>query len=577
MYSVTIDASGAISTIEVTLSLGAGETGRLEVVGEADAVYQDIALSSVFNGGLADYGRFVFASTVEPHTGSDGSRSRVRGVSLQDYTALWDEPVPVEFGAEILPAPPPRFLPVLYDIDKPLGSDLPTGEECEEQQLSGIGSAPGAASELMRSYVGQDVHLIPGPGLVIAPLEDGYSVRGKTVGQVLNELLLTNGVRWWLEGDLLIVDGRALPSGTFTVPAADRDEVISYEWSDAFATPEAEPMLSDYVGRCAENATYEEGTQSTVETSPNAVYESYEQSGVQSNENGTYATVYSKTVKSNGRVVSEVEKGTGYLGTPDGSRLGPTYLTENSYGYHTLVPDALVESVERTYTYADYGLLESLGGNQEAENTVMRDLWPSFVQQSPYISREVVVRQVWNAEGLLRKKITTSREFAGLTAIGSQVRLLYKVDTGYEDHLPTGRGFYRHKVSGRIAVDKPIYELAEGETGTEAEPIGIMRDSQPYSRKWTDESPGETVTIPFPSCREADTCLLEAERDYSRDHAAWEARQSNNPSKRTHQVTLAKLKFVRLGDSYGGALVTGVSHNVTRSSFSTSITAETAL
>lgn len=575
-YSVALDVAGKLESLEVNLAPGAGETGRITVLGEADAQYQAIGLTSLFNGQAVDAASFRFASTAEPHSGNDAPKTRTRSVSLQDYTSFWDEEV-LDGGLIGLPPTPPRLQPVLYDIDKPLGSDLPDAEECEEQRLAGGLSLPLVAAEAVRTYAGQDVFIIPGPGFVAAD-EPDYSAENKTVSQILNELLLTNGVRWWLEGDLLIVDGRALPSGTFTVPAADRKAVISYDWSDAFATPEREPQLADFLGRCAENASYEEGAENTFETSDDATLTEFSESGSIGYGwlEGTYQSVRTVTQKSGGRIVSETEEGRGYRGTPDGPSLGQTYVTVKTYEYHPLVRDALVSTSETTYTQPDYDLLEGLEGGSSGGNSVMRELWQDFLLLSPYISRQTLVTQRWNAEGLLRVKSEITREFAGLAVVGEALKLLYKEESRRETHTPLGRGLYRHRTTGRTAVDKPVYEVSEDEEAG-AEPIGIMRDVVPFSSTAIDENPGETVSIPLPSCKEADSCMLEAERDYNREHAAWEARRVNSADKRTHQVRLAKLKFVRLGDSYGGGMVVGVSHSVARNSFSTNITVETAL
>lgn len=553
-----------LESLSVELPLGGGEQGTLEAFGIDAWEGRDFTLTALRNGAPAATALYTFAVVRGPKSGSNGPLARTRGVTLQDYTALWNRPAGGREGLG-MPSLPPRFRPVLYDIDKPLGSDLPDGSECEEKRRSAQTTAPGGASALLRT-LGMDVLVMPGPGFVPRTLEDSYSTAGKTLGQVLGELLFTNGVRWWLEGDLVVVDGRALPVGAFAVPGADRDDVETESWEDDFADYEAEPSLSDYVGRCAENAVTDEGVAGTFETSPNGVYPYEEMSGSQGSD-GDYERTDGTVTKAGGQIVRDESVTFGYLTTPGGRRIGRTKQTFLTNDYHPAVPQALVKTVERERVYADFGLLQNFEGQGQGSSELQLELWRQLQLRSPYVAAEKVTRQRWNAEGLLRAKTTTGREFAGLQPVtvgeSTRLELLYKDSYLLETWLPAGGGQYWHTLRGYVMVDTPVYEKTEGDEASE--PVGIMPVRQPVFDQRLTDSPPESVSIPLPSCEEMNDCLNQAQREYARDHADWRARQANGVSVRRHRVAFTCLKLnLRRGMDYGGGRILSAAHGLAR-------------
>ncbi len=213
----------------------------------------------------------------------------------------------------------------------------------------------------------------------------------------------------------------------------------------------------------------------------------------------------------------------------------------------------------------------------------MAELWSAFQARSPYVSRRTVTEQRWNAEGLLRHKSENTREFAGLitteTPTGKSVDLLYKDSSRDEDWLPVGGGKYRNSVSGVTFVDRPVYEAGETEDGPTAEPTGIMTDRVPYFYYGPSDAVPPSVSMSLPSCREVDTCLMEAQREYAEAYADWEAAQVNNPPRRRYSVQFSGcLRLgLKVGLDYAGCRVREVTHSLSRNSMGTTVVLEHAL
>ncbi len=383
---------------------------------------------------------------------------------------------------------------------------------------------------------------------------------------------------YWLEDDLLVVDGRTLPEGPFELPPGD-DNAAVIEWSDEVPEPEREPQLADYLARCVENIETEPGQGSSFELSDGTLTAS-EASGTQG-EGGDYSRVVSTVTKAGGRVVRESESGFGYLTTPSGRTIGPTYVRTLQNEYHPLVPSALVRTVETTYTYADAGLLQSEIGDTQGTSELLKELWPRFSAQSPYVSKRTTKTQRWNAEGLLRAITETTREFSGLateeTVTGPTVRLLYKDSSRNEDNLPIGGGLYRYRVSGVTYTDRPVYETGEGEDGEKTqEPTGIMTDRTPFSSVSISDAAPPSVSIALPSCKDQDNCILEAQREYAEDKADYDARVVNNSPRRRYTVQfIGRLRLgLRVGADFAGCRVREISHALGRKSMSTTLTLE---
>ena len=575
--SATVQITGAPASLEsVTISLpqNGGESGQLEAFGIDEFSGGSVQITALRNGLAVASAQFGFAGVIGPKSGTDGPLSRTRGVTLLDFTALWDTPVGGR-GALGLPPLPQRYEPVLYDIDKPLGSDLPTGEECEEKRRSGGVSIPGASLGAL-SVAGMDVRIMPGPGFVSRNVDDDYSTVGRTIGQVLSELLFSNGVRWWLEGDLVVVDGRALPTGTFVVPLNDRADVAEVSYADELGDYERAPQLADYIARCAENIVTEDGeVGGTFETAASGTYNFYEQSGTLGfgGAEGDYASVQGTITKQDGRIVSRFEKGTGYISVPgsvfnpDGRKLGPTYVKTMTNTYHPSVPAALVKSVETTRTYADLGVLEGLS-TVGVVTELQQELFHRLRQKSPYITNQKVMTQRWNAEGLLRRRAEETREFSGLmqneNINGKDVDILYKDGLKVETWTPIGGGLYEYHVSGYTMQDEPVFEITDDpEAAPEA--VGINRQRTPFSFVEITDSPPPSVSMPLPSCEQVNTCLVDAEREYSRDYTDWRARQANGISRRVYSVRFNCLKLnMRRGQFYGGGYILDVNHTLSR-------------
>lgn len=577
-----------VGSLQISLPQNGGESGQAEYIGTAEHTVRSVELTALVNNTALGQERFAFADGVQPQSGTDAPLSRLRGVTLLDYTSRFDEPVGAREFIN-LPPMPTRYKPVAYGIDKPLGSDLPDGEECEEKARSASISYPAASQSALR-IAGMDVKIIPGPGYVSRDVDDEYSTAGKTIGQVLSELLFTNGVRWWLEGDLVVVDGRALPTSSFDVPLNDKNDVADHSWSDELAGTERAPLLADYIARCAENIVTDEGVAGTFETNDNGTYDFFEASGGfrfgAGDDEGDYASVRGSITKSGGQIVSRFEEGSGFKSVPRTffggvQEFGPTYVKTLNNDFHSLVPSALVKSTERTRTYADMGVLQGLeleGGNAtELQATLFYDLQ----LQSPYISEEKVVSQRWNAEGLLRRRSEITREFSGVAvqyvATEPVVALLYKDGFKVETWTPVGGGKYEYYASGYTMVDQPAYEVQEDSLFA-PEPVGIVSSRTPFSFREETDSPPPSVSIPLPSCEEVNTCLVDAEREFNRDYADWAARQNNNASRRSHSVRFGCLKLnLKRGQTFGGGFIVTVTHGVTRESLSTSVTVVTAL
>lgn len=581
MHSAAVLIGGVapddLTDLSLTLAEGQGATGQLTYTGTMTVSVPTVTLVQRYNG--LETRRETFAVTPEFGGATDAHKSRVRRVSLNDLTDRLRTPLDGR-GTMGLPDLPERYKPIVYGVDKPLGSDLPTGEECEEKARSASISTVSAVQRALTA-ANLDLLVLPGPGLVNPSVPDDYSP-GADVGAVLNDLLLTNGVPYWLEDDLLIVDGRALPTGPFELPPEDANAAV-IEWSEERPEPEREPQLADYLARCAENVQTEPLEGSSFELTDGTLTTT-ETSGTQG-VGGDYSRVVSTVTKEGGRITGEEERGFGYLTRPGGRFIGPTYVRTLQNEYHPLVPSALVRTVETTYVFADYGLLQNELGDTEGNSELLKELWPRFSAQSPYVSKRTVKTQRWNAEGLLRATTETTREFSGLTTlesvIGTTVRLLYKDSSRNEDMLPIGSGLYRYRVSGSTYTDRPVYETGEGEGGEATqEPVGIMSDRTPFSSTSVSDAAPPSVSLPLPKCGDnLDNCLLEAQREYNEAHADWSARVVNNAPRRTYTVQfIGKLRLgLRLGMIYAGCKVADVSHSLSRNSMSTTVTLEHAI
>lgn len=572
--SASLQVSGAPTSLEsvtISLSQNGGESGQLEAFGIDEFRGGGVQLTALRNGLAVGSAGFAFANVVGPKSGSDGPLSRTRGVTLLDYTTFWDSDVGGR-GSLGLPPLPQRYEAVVYDIDKPLGSDLPDGEECEEKRRSGSVGVPGASQGAL-SVAGMDVRIIPGPGFVTRNVDDDYNPAGKSIGQVVSELLFTNGVRWWLEGDLVVVDGRALPSGNFEVPVNDRADVAENTFADELAGYERAPQLADYIARCAENIATEDNSGGTFETNADGVYDYTENSGTLGfgGAEGDYASVSGTKTKQSGRLVREFERGTGYVTVPAGvtgatRQLGPTYVRTLDKEFHPLVPHAEVKSVERTRSYADLSVIQSLEGTTGAPTDEQLELFRHLRARSPYVSSEKVVTQRWNAEGLLRVRTESSRSFSGVSTRevsgSTRLELLYNDEEQVEKWTPIGDGYYNYELSGYTMVDRPVFEVSDDET---AEPVGIMSVRTPFSKHEETDSPPPSVSLPLPTCEQVNTCLVDAEREFARDYADWEARQANGVSRRVYSVRFNCLKLnLRRGQFYGGGYILDLTHTLAR-------------
>jgi hypothetical protein len=597
-HSVAIGFSappgGTFENLTVSLPQAGGENGQLEIFGNDVSIPGWVDLRALENDEVAERQIWSFDTQNAPKSGTDAAVVRARGVTLQDMSALLER-------SAVLPAVESSGFSAqgsytLLPLDAELGTYLPTPEDCEEEGRLGPKSNLTLAREMLSASTPVDLVLHPGPGFVTRNVPRDYDVTGMTVRQVLDDLVLGNGVRWWLEEDVLVIDGRALPSIFNLSPSEAEGATVTFQ--DDYRTPAAEPQLSDYLARCSDTIESEDGAGGTFETFDNGTWTS---AGEMSDDGAGYtaATTYTKE---NGKVVREVSIGSGLINTPEGEMVGRKYQSVLTNHYHPTVDEALLVSVEAVYAYADLSVLyqaEGVGAGTPAFSiedggtiirpanspkhfqTVTYRAWLDFLSKSPYLTKLTKVRQRWHAEGWLRHRLELSRELVGLLVddelfeydptqnTSIEIKFLYRETTTVTSYAPLGGGLWRRSTQVIEKVDRPVVkpitqrigeELVQGfsDVFSTMTALNVIPDSE------TTDSPPPTVSIPIPTC-ETLTCSERAHRDYNTAHAAWAASESNGASRRTYTVRYNHLRpNLRRGGTLGGGRIADITHSVGR-------------
>lgn len=405
-----------------------------------------------------------------------------------------------------------------------------------------------------------------GPGLVghsdLVPA-DTVTV-GRSVGEVIRDMLLRGDPRAWYAPGVMIIDGRALPSGSTAAPASDmlisdalwKDAAVNAARVDVIESPAPasagdEPQLADFTADCSE--TLDPCDARTFETLQNGTLTWTENAG-----SGTsYVETEYKIVKENGHVVNETSilrgwryyvkgpVGIGAFPTTFEQRFEPFQWTVRQHTYLACCPDALAHTIE-TVTAARYA-------DRDADYDGAPDLWDTF--PNSYLQSQKEVTQRWHAEGWLRSRIEVTSTIRGWKYDGTGISPTYDQSVRSERYVPVGGGLWSVETKLSEAANLPI---ASGATGEVSEGIGGTSTAVVNSYNVITDAAPPTVSCGGANpCGEVETCSERAQRLYDEAHAEWatadaiaDAAASNMPARILRQVLTTTQRLpVALGDT----------------------------
>lgn len=379
-----------------------------------------------------------------------------------------------------------------------------------------------------------------------------YRTEGKTLQEVLDELLLIAGAAAWYAPGAVLINGGGLPEVEFQAPTAlGTGGQVALQKGAEFL--DEEPELEDYLERCREGSDEDDPCDGeTFETAYSGTYSWVERSG--SDED--YVEVHNRLTKSDGQLVREeveihrmqwdlqLSLGGDIVGT---RTLAPTEWHLREYTYLACCPQALTHSTERIWVAPS-------NKNPSAD-------WEDAYGVKLASAKEVTQR--WNAEGWLASRIETTWEhhgfrtgWNGTPTPGSalsrfQVVPTYKTVTRVERYVPVGNGLWHVHVSVSEGLQMPVddgassFEVVGNHWGDKVSTYTQVTDQAPPQVACeNDEEP----------CGSGD-CETDQTAAHERDHAAWEAKRSAWLVNHPEQLVTTSVTYAgRLADLHPGML-----------------------
>lgn len=380
-------------------------------------------------------------------------------------------------------------------------------------------------------------------------VDEDYRTLGKTLQQVLDDLLLGAGAPVWYAPGTVIIHGGGLPTATLEFPTLRGvGGSSSIQPGAVFDTPE--PQLADYLADCRDqdNDPGSPCNQETFETAYSGTLTWVERAG----SGRSYTEVRTTLTKSHGQIVLEEIVTSRAIWTLSGDPLGggstvvaPVEWTTREHTYLACCPTALSHSLERTWVTR---FNDDPGATYETAAGV-------------YLSAYKEVTQEWHAEGWLRSRIEVSHSHHGWNlGPGLVVTPTYKTASRTEQYVPVGKGMWYINTSVSDSVLMPVGEnLGSAPVGTHWGAVvnnyTVVTDQAPA--QVTCDEPGSDPCQPAP-------CATVREADYDRDHAVWaavrDAWDANNPSERlVTTITYAGRLLLMPGMVTPHGLIAGVS------------------
>ena len=353
--------------------------------------------------------------------------------------------------------------------------------------------------------------------------------------------------------------------------------------TDPSTTPA--PVLADYLAECDPEQTDAEAGR-TFETMQSGTLTYGEWAGEGINRTQTTHTI----TKVGGQITREERVLRTIRRTFSRSLSGltvtdvflPSEWTVATYEYAACCPTALLESTERTWVArAGVEFPAGLGGDLSGGPEDWGDL------PGTYLHNETVIAQDWHAEGWLRERLETSREFsswivsytgspigrdAGSHGRSADLRLypVYATSVKNDTYTPIGEGMWLHRGSESDSMFVPVVEYTLGQetvTGTDFAPT-----ARSY-RRVTDQAPPTVSCGDVDPCNPAPSCEDRAVRQHAIDLKAYErqtaifegSRAVNPPVIIRQSLTTARSYTPRVGGLLAGPSGTGIITSVSYS------------
>lgn len=377
--------------------------------------------------------------------------------------------------------------------------------------------------------VGLQLVVLNGTSGLTAPgglVSADYRTEGKTLAQVLDDLLTGAGAPVWYAPGIVFVHGGGLPTVTLELPAV-RGAGGSSTAQPGAVFEDPEPILAEYLADCRDDTgspgdpcdgetfeTARSGTLTWVETAGAGL---------------SYQEITTTLTKEDGRITREEVTTRRAMWRPGDNItspfqhsgggsvvIAPVEWTVREHTYLACCPSALSHSLERTW---------AVRGVTDPDDTYE-------TAAGAYLSLVKEVTQTWHAEGWLRARLEVTQTHHGWNlGPGLVVSPTYKFASRNETYVPIGRGLWHINTTVRDSILMPVGENTSTPVGTHwGEVINtytVVTDQAPA--QVTCDEPGMDPCTGAP-------CADVREADFDRDHAEWAAKaaawDANNPATR---------------------------------------------
>lgn len=384
-----------------------------------------------------------------------------------------------------------------------------------------------------------------------------YRTEGKTLQEVLDELLLSAGAAVWYAPGAVLINGGGLPEVEFQAPTVlGTGGQVALQKGAEF--PDEEPKLEDYLERCRESSDEDDPCDGeTFETAYSGTYSWVERAG----SGRDYTEIHTTLTKSDGRIVKEevvthramwVEERD--ITQPGGLTgefvIAPVEWHLREYTYLACCPQALTHSTERIWVAPS-------NKNPSAD-------WADAYRVKLASAKEVTQR--WNAEGWLASRIETTWEQhgwrtewtphgsaqGGVTQFDNYVIVpTYKATTRSERYVPVGNGLWHIHISVSEGLEMPVDDGA-----SRFEVVGShWGDKVTTYTQVTDQAPPQVACENDEEPCGSGDCYTDQTAAYERDHAAWEAKRSAWLVNHPEQLVTTSVTYAgRLANLHPGML-----------------------
>lgn len=444
------------------------------------------------------------------------------------------------------------FDPILTCLAKEMRDELmPTRLQLAQQAAD----AAGLALIILHGLSG-----LPQPH---EPIDSEYRTLGKSPMQVITDMLLAGGAMYWFAPGVILINGGGVPPGALLARPELRGEGGSVSTLNAEEFNDEEPQLEDFTGNCRESSSGDDPCAGeTFETAFSGTFRWTESGGDPGRRTETETTL----TKQQGRLVREEivtsrevwikhSRMTSPFPSPfDRYAFRPVEWVTREHTYLACCPQALAHTTEQVWTRRlMYDADPDLEDYQSSSDTILS----SFKD----------VRQIWHAEGWLRSRIETTYTHhgwvvgsapPGTVPAGDRVRVMptYKRSHRVETYIPVGNGLWHIETRITDSIQMPVNEDITPEA------VGVHWGQVVNSYTIvTDQAPPQ-VSCGDDPC--AGPCEEEAEKNYDRAHAAWEAKRSawelNHPDRVVTNISYAgRVMSFLPGDITPAGIVTNVS------------------